>query len=80
MPNRPTNSDGLTAPLWVGLTTYLICWGLGGYLLVAESRATEGADKGLLAVGVLLILFPALSFQGLGKELIKAISKRVGGE
>jgi hypothetical protein len=78
VPNRPVSPEGPAVPLWVGLTTYLICWGLGGYLLVAESQA-DSSRTGLLVVGLLLVLFPVLSFQGLGKALVSAIGKRVGG-
>ena len=60
------------------MTTYLICWGLGGYLLVAESQAGS-SRTGLLVVGALLVLFPMLSFQGLGKALVAALARRVGG-
>lgn len=72
------SESGVRVPLWVALTTYLLCWGLGGYLLVAESQA--GTERwGLLIVGGLLVLFPMLSFQGLGGELVRAIGRRLGG-
>lgn len=76
-PNRQENGE-TEVPLWVALITYLLCWGLGGYLLVAEQRSGQ-PNNGLLIVGVLFVLFPVLSFQGLGKALARAIARRIGG-
>lgn len=70
----PDDKQPVSVPPWVAVVTFLLCWGLGGYLLIAESRAGT-SHTGLLFVAVLLLLFPLLSFQGLIPVLLSIIRR-----
>lgn len=64
----------MAVPQWIAVVTFLLCWGLGGFLIVTAGLAGT-ADRNLLFLGFLLVIFPVASFSG----LTAAIVKRIGG-
>lgn len=67
----------MPVPSWVAVVTFLLCWGFGGFILFGAAQRGS-ASTPLLAVGVLLMLFPLLSFQGLVPVILSVISRWLG--
>lgn len=57
---------GIEAPVWVVITTYLLCWGGGAYLLATAGQG----DWQRLVVAGFLILWPMSGTTPL--ELVRA--------
>lgn len=57
---------------WVAVVTYLLCWGLGGYLLVGPVEKTQP----VLIAAVFLLIFPVAGFKPL--ELVREIIRGRG--
>lgn len=71
MTERPKRNGEVTAPIWVAVITYLICWPLGGWAF--QYGVTHSSIEGMIGGGVLL-LFPVAGFRPL--EVIRDLLGR----
>lgn len=69
---EPENTTDVQVPAWVALVTYLLAWGLGGYLLVGPAPKSQA----VLIAGIFLIVFPMAGFKPL--EVLREIIR--GGD
>lgn len=69
------DKQGKEAPWWVALATYLACWGIGGWILLAEQAEPNEPSRVWILVGIGLLLFPILSFDGLGRAIVRTLAR-----